>query len=89
MFTKNKKILFIAARIRKIIFKVKLFKEVVKIKNISAKFINIIVSRRNSNIVYEDLIEEDFILLKIIIVKIIFNKDKSSYEIAIINFEIF
>jgi hypothetical protein len=56
---------------------------------ISAKFINIIVSHRNSNIVYENLIKEDPILSKIMIIKIIFNKDKPSYEAAMANLKIF
>jgi hypothetical protein len=60
-----------------------------RIIKVSAKFINMIVLRRNSNIVYEDFIKEDPILSKIIIVKIIFNKNKSSYEIAMTNFKIF
>jgi hypothetical protein len=87
--TENKENKFIAARIRKIISKIKLLKEVVKVIKISAKFINIIISRRNPNIVYENLIEENFILLKIIIIKIIFNEDKSLYEIAMVSFKIF
>jgi hypothetical protein len=48
------------------------------VTKIFTKFINMIVSRRNPNIVYEDLIEEDLILSKIIIVKIIFNENKPS-----------
>jgi hypothetical protein len=87
--TKNKKNKSIAARIRKTIFKIKLPKEAVKITKIFTKFINMIVLRRNPNIVYENLIEKDSILLKIIIAKIIFNKDKSSYEITIANSKIF
>jgi hypothetical protein len=61
----------------------------VRVTKISTKFINIIVSRRNPNMVYEDLIKEDPILLKIIIAKIIPNENKPPYEIAIINSEIF
>jgi hypothetical protein len=89
MFTENKKDKFIAARTHKIIFKIKLSKKIVRIIKISAKFINIIVSCRNPNIVYENLIKENLILSKIIIIKIISNKDKSSYEIAIASSEIF
>jgi hypothetical protein len=59
------------------------------ITKISAKFINIIVSRRNPNIVYENLIEENPILSKVIIIKAIPNKDKPSYEAAIVNPKIF
>jgi hypothetical protein len=55
---------------------------------ISAKLINMVALRRNPNIVYENLIEKDFILSKIMIVKIIFNEDKPSYEIAMANSEI-
>jgi hypothetical protein len=61
----------------------------VKVTKISAKFIDIIVSRRNPNIVYENLIKEDPILSKTIIVKAIPNKNKPSYEAAIINSKIF
>jgi hypothetical protein len=61
----------------------------VEITKISAKFINIVASRRNLNIVYENLIKENLILSKIMIAKIIFNKDKPSYETAIANFKIF
>jgi hypothetical protein len=60
----------------------------VEIIKISAKFINMIALRRNPNIVYENLIKEDPILSKAIIAKAIPNKDKSSYEIAMINSEI-
>jgi hypothetical protein len=56
---------------------------------ISAKFINIIALRRNPNIVYKNFIEENPTLSKIMIVKTIFNKNKPSYEIAIINLKIF
>jgi hypothetical protein len=59
--------------------------EVIKI---SAKFINIIALRRNPNIVYENFIKENPILLKAIIIKIIFNEDKPSYEIAMTNLKI-
>jgi hypothetical protein len=59
------------------------------VTKIFTKFIDMIALRRNSNIVYENLIEEDLILSKIMIVKIIFNEDKSSYEIAIISSKIF
>jgi hypothetical protein len=93
MFTENKENELIAARIRKTIFKVELSKEVnpevVRITKISAKFINMIVLRRNSNIVYENFIEENPILPKIIIIKLIFNEDKPSYEIAIVNYIIY
>jgi hypothetical protein len=61
----------------------------VGIIKIFAKFINIIIPRRNPNIVYENFIEKNFILLKIMIIKTILNKDKSSYEIAIASFDIF
>jgi hypothetical protein len=61
----------------------------VEITKIFAKFIDMIVLLRNPNIVYEDLIEKDSILSKIMIVKIILNKDKPSYKIAMISFEIF
>jgi hypothetical protein len=88
MLTKNKKNKSIAARIRKTIFKIKLPKEVVKVIKISTKFINIIILYRNPNIVYENLIKENPILSKIIIVKIISNKDKPSYEITMANSEI-
>jgi hypothetical protein len=68
MFAENKKIESIAAKTRKTIFKIiskiELSKEAVEITEIFTKFINIIVPRRNLNIVYEDLIEEDPILLK-------------------------
>jgi hypothetical protein len=87
--TKNKENKFIAARTRKTISKTELLKEVVGITKIFAKFINMIISRRDPNIVYENLIKKDSILLKIMIAKIISNKDKPSYEIAITNFEIF
>jgi hypothetical protein len=89
IFAKYKEDESIAAQIRKIIFKIKLFKEVVEITEISAKFINMIVLRRNPNIVYENFIEEDLILSKIMIAKIISNKDKPSCEIAMANFKIF
>jgi hypothetical protein len=89
MFTENKEDRSIAARIRKTIFKIELPKKVMGVTEISVKFINIIISRRNLIIVYENLIEENLILLKIIIIKIIFNKDKPSYETAIVNSEIF
>jgi hypothetical protein len=89
----NKENKSIAAKIRKtifkIIFKIELSKEVVRITEIFAKFIDMIVSRRNPNIVYEDFIEENLILSKIMIVKTISNKDKSSYEAAMINLKIF
>jgi hypothetical protein len=89
MFTKNKENESIAARIRKTIFKIELSKEVVEITKISTKFIDIIVLRRNPNIVYENFIEENPILSKVIIAKIISNEDKPSYETAIVNFKIF
>jgi hypothetical protein len=47
------------------------------------KFIDMVVSRRNPNIVYENLIKNNPILSKIIIIKIIPNEDKPSYETAI------
>jgi hypothetical protein len=84
----NKENKFIAAKIRKTTFKIKLPKKVVEIIEISAKFINIIVLRRNPNIVYENFIKENLILPKVMTVKIISNKDKPSYEIAIANPEI-
>jgi hypothetical protein len=59
-----------------------------EITKISAKFINIIVLRRNPNIVYENLIKEDLILPKVMIIKISPNKNKPSYETAIANSEI-
>jgi hypothetical protein len=77
------------ARICKIIFKIKLSKEAAGITKIFIKFINMIVLRRNSNIVYENLIKENLILPKIMIVKIIPNKDKPSYETAMTNLKIF
>jgi hypothetical protein len=89
MFTENKEDESIAARIRKTIFKIELLKEAVEIIKVSAKFIDVVASRRNSNIVYEDLIEENSILLKVMIIKAIFNKDKPSYETAMANLEIF
>jgi hypothetical protein len=87
--TENKKNKFIAARIRKTIFKIKLPKEAVRITKISAKFINIITLRRDPNIVYENFIKENLTLSKIIIIKIIPNKDKPSYEAAMANLKIF
>jgi hypothetical protein len=89
MLTENKENEFIATRIRKTIFKIELFKEAVEVIMISTKFIDIIVPRRNLNIVYENFIKENPILLKIIIIKNIPNEDKPSYEIAIANFKIF
>jgi hypothetical protein len=88
ILTENKKDKSIAARTRKAIFKTELPKEVVKITKISAKLINMIVSRRNPNIVYKNLIEKDPTLPKIIIAKIIPNEDKPSYEIAMANLKI-
>jgi hypothetical protein len=64
-------------------------KKAIEIIKIFTKFINIIISCRNPNIVYENIIKKDLTLLKIIIIKIIPNEDKPSYEIAIANFEIF
>jgi hypothetical protein len=61
----------------------------VEVIKISTKFINMIVPRCNPNIVYEDLIEKNPTLLKIMIVKAISNKDKSSYEAAMASFKIF
>jgi hypothetical protein len=69
--------------------KLNYLKKIIEITKIFTKFINIIVPRRNPNIVYENLIEENPILSKIIIIKIISNKDKPSYEITIANFKIF
>jgi hypothetical protein len=89
MLTENKENKYIITRIRKITYKIELFKKVMRVTEISAKFINIIILRRNPNIVYENIIEKNLILLKIIIAKAIFNKDKPSYEIAITNSEIF
>jgi hypothetical protein len=89
MFTENKENESIAAQTRKTRFKIELPKKAVEITKISTKFINVIISRRNSNIVYENLIEENLILSKVIIIKSISNKDKPSYEIAIANFKIF
>jgi hypothetical protein len=83
MLTENKKNKFITARTRKTIFKIKLPKEVIKVTKIFTKFINIIILYRNPNIVYENLIKKNFTLSKIIIIKIILNKNKPSYEIAI------
>jgi hypothetical protein len=88
-FTENKKDKFIAARIRKIIFKIELPKEVMGITKVFAKFINMIALRRDPNIVYKNLIEENPTLPKIIIIKIILNEDKPSYEVAIVSSEIF
>jgi hypothetical protein len=88
MLTENKENESIAARTRKIIFKIELPKEAVEITKISAKFINMIVSRRNPNIMYENLIEEDPTLPKIMIIKTIPNENKSSYETAMANPEI-
>jgi hypothetical protein len=89
MLTENKENKSIAARTRKITSKIKLSKKIIGITKISTKFINIIASRRNPNIVYENLIEKNPTLLKIIIIKTIFNKDKPSYETAITNLKIF
>jgi hypothetical protein len=88
MLTKNKENKFIAARTRKTISKTELPKKAIRITKISTKFINMIISRRNPNIVYENLIKEDLTLPKIIIAKIIPNKNKPSYEAAITNPEI-
>jgi hypothetical protein len=88
MFMKNKENKSIAARTRKTIFKIKLSKEAVGVTKIFTKFINIIALRRNPNIVYKDLIEEDPILSKIMIIKVIPNEDKPSYEVAMINSKI-
>jgi hypothetical protein len=85
ILTENKEDESIAARIRKTTFKIELPKEAVKVIKISAKFIGMIALRRNPNIVYEDLIEENPTLSKAIIAKIISNEDKPSYEIAIIS----
>jgi hypothetical protein len=85
----NKENKFIAAKIRKTTFKIKLPKKVVEIIEISAKFINIIVLRRNPNIVYENFIKENLILPKVMTVKIISNKDMPSYEAAMANLKIF
>jgi hypothetical protein len=88
MLTENKENESIAARIRKAIFKIELPKEAVGVTKISTKFIDMIAPRRNPNIVYENFIEEDPILSKIMIAKTIPNKDKSSYEAAMANPEI-
>jgi hypothetical protein len=89
MFAENKEDKSIAARIRKTIFKTELPKEVMRVIEISAKFIDVIIPRHNPNIVYENLIEENLTLPKVIIIKIISNKNKPSYEAAMVNFEIF
>jgi hypothetical protein len=96
MLTENKKNKPIAAKIRKTTFKAiskielpkKANPEAVGVTKTSAKLINVIASRRNPNIVYENLIEENLILSKIIIIKTIPNEDKPWYETAMINFEI-
>jgi hypothetical protein len=88
MLTENKENKSIAVRIRKTIFKIELLKEAVGIIKISAKLINMIALRRNPNIVYENLIKEDPILSKAMIIKIIPNKDKPSYEIVMASFKI-
>jgi hypothetical protein len=88
MLTENKKNKPIAARIRKTIFKIELSKKAIRITKTSAKFIDIIALRRDPNIVYENLIEKDPILSKIIIIKIIPNEDKPSYETAIVSLKI-
>jgi hypothetical protein len=97
IFAENKENESIAARIRKtifkIIFKAELSKEInskiMEITKISAKFISVIIPRRDPNIVYENLIKKNLILSKIIIIKTISNEDKPSYETAIINLKIF
>jgi methionine synthase II (cobalamin-independent) len=89
MLTENKENESIAARIRKIISKTKLSKEAVKIIKVSAKLIDMIAPRRNPNIVYKDLIKENLTLPKAMIIKIIPNEDKPSYEITMISLEIF
>jgi hypothetical protein len=89
MFTKNKENKSIAARTRKTTFKIKLLKEAIEVTKIFTKFINMIILRRDPNIVYENLIKKNPTLLKIIIAKIISNKDKPSYEIAIASSKIF
>jgi hypothetical protein len=93
MFAENKKDESIATRIRKIIFKItfkaELPKEAVGVIKVSAKLIDVVASCWDPNIVYEDLIEEDPTLLKVMIVKAILNEDKPSYEIAMANPEIF
>jgi hypothetical protein len=93
ILAENKENESIAARIRKtifkIIFKAELPKEInsktIEITKIFAKFINVIISRRNPNIVYENLIKKNLTLSKIIIIKTISNEDKPSYETAITN----
>jgi hypothetical protein len=82
ILAENKENESIAARIRKATFKVELPKEAVGVTKASAKFIGVIALRRDPNIVYEDLIEENPTLSKAMIAKIIFNEDKSSYEAA-------
>jgi hypothetical protein len=89
IFTKNKENESIAARTRKTIFKIELPKEAVEFTKISTKFINIIIPRRNPNIVYENLIKENPTLPKTIIVKTIPNNNKPSYETAMANPKIF
>jgi hypothetical protein len=93
MLAENKEHEFIAARTRKAIskaiFKAELSKEAVRIIEISAKLIDMIAPYRDPNIVYENIIKEDPILSKIMITKIIPNKNKSSYEIAMASSKIF
>jgi hypothetical protein len=89
MLTENKKDESIAARTRKATFKIELPKEAVGIIKVFAKLIDVVAPRRNPNIVYEDLIEKDPILSKIIIAKTIPNEDKSSYEAAMTSPETF
>jgi hypothetical protein len=88
MFTENKEDKPIAARIRKTTSKTELPKEAVGIIKTPAKLINVIAPRRNPNIVYKNLIEEDLTLPKIIIAKTIPNKDKPSYETAMASLKI-
>jgi hypothetical protein len=64
MFTENKEVKPIAARTRKTTFKIELPKKAVGVTKAPAKLIDMVVPRRNPNIVYEDFIEEDFTLLK-------------------------
>ncbi len=48
-----------------------------------AKFIDMIVPRRNLNIIYEDLIEDESLLPKELIAKLVIESDdKLSYNVA-------
>jgi hypothetical protein len=62
----------------------------VEVTEASTKFVDIIVSRRNFNIIYKEFYEENPPLPKIIITKIIINNEnKSSYETAMAGPEIY